>query len=104
MNARDRSQPALDDPRVIEALDEYMAALQRGQKPDRKTFLGHHADIADALAQCLDGLEFVHSAAPQLSQPSQGEPPARGAEIQPEARCWSWVQSTVQAAPADGAR
>jgi tetratricopeptide (TPR) repeat protein len=75
---------ALDDPRVIQAVEEYQAAWEAGPRPDRQAFLAGHLDIAAVLAQCLDGLEFVHSAAPQLSQSSQGQPSAAVAEIQPE--------------------
>ncbi len=57
-----------DDPRVIQALDDYLAALEGGQKPDRRVFLARHAEVAEALAKCLDGLEFVQHAAPQLDQ------------------------------------
>ena len=57
-----------DDPRVIQALDDYLAALEAGQKPDRRVFLARHAEVAEALAKCLDGLEFVQHAAPQLDQ------------------------------------
>jgi hypothetical protein len=57
-----------DDPRVIQALDDYFAALEAGQKPDRRVFLARHAEVAEALAKCLDGLEFIQKAAPQLDQ------------------------------------
>jgi serine/threonine protein kinase/Tfp pilus assembly protein PilF len=57
-----------DDPRVIQALDDYLAALEAGHKPDRRVFLARHAEVAEALAKCLDGLEFVQHAAPQLDQ------------------------------------
>jgi tetratricopeptide (TPR) repeat protein len=72
---------ALDDPRVIQAVEEYLAALERGPKPDRQEFLGRHPAIAEALAKCLDGLEFVHLAAPQLSRPSLTGPPGAAADI-----------------------
>jgi tetratricopeptide (TPR) repeat protein len=61
---------AQDDPRVIQVLDEYLSALEQGRKPDRHTFVAQHPEIAEALAKCLDGLEFVQKVAPQLSQPS----------------------------------
>jgi serine/threonine protein kinase len=54
--------PALDDPRVVEALEEYQAALEAGQKPNRQGFLARHADLAKALAECLDGMEALHVA------------------------------------------
>jgi WD40 repeat protein/serine/threonine protein kinase len=74
---------ASDDPRVIAAVEEYCAALNSGRKPDRQAFLAAHADIADALAKCLDGLEFVHAAAPRLSLFGKGASVAAGDEIRP---------------------
>jgi serine/threonine protein kinase len=54
--------PALDDPRVVAALEEYLAALEGGQKLNRQGFLARHADIAGALAECLDGMEALYGA------------------------------------------
>jgi serine/threonine protein kinase len=51
--------PALDDPRVVEALEEYLAAAEAGQPPSRQAFLARHAEIAEALAECLDGLDAL---------------------------------------------
>src|SRR6476646_9513766 len=60
---------APDDPRVVRALEEYAAALQRGERPDRAAFLaGLPAEVAATLAGCLDGLELVHAVAPELSR------------------------------------
>jgi serine/threonine protein kinase len=59
----------LEDPRVVEALDEYLAVLETGQKPSRHAFLAQYAEIADALAECLDGMEALHVA---TSSPNQG--------------------------------
>ena len=75
---------ALDDPHVIQAVEEYLAALEDGPKPDHRAFLACHPEIAEALAKCLDGLEFVHVVAPQLSSPSRGQPAAAAPEFQPE--------------------
>jgi serine/threonine protein kinase/Flp pilus assembly protein TadD len=55
-----------DDPRVIRAVEEYVAALEAGARPDRQAFLARHADLANALAGCLDGLDFIRAARPQL--------------------------------------
>jgi hypothetical protein len=62
-----RNQPLdLEDPRVIAAVEAYLAALETGHKPDRQAFLLEHADIAGVLAECLDALQFVHSVTPRL--------------------------------------
>jgi serine/threonine protein kinase len=71
-----------DDPRVIEALREYLAALEAGQRPNRREFLDRHPETARALAAALDGLEFVHSAAPQLRS-AAAPPAAAAAELSP---------------------
>jgi serine/threonine protein kinase/Tfp pilus assembly protein PilF len=56
------------DPRVTRALEEYLAALEAGRRPSRSEFLARHADIAGSLGDCLDGLEFVAAAVPELRQ------------------------------------
>ena len=62
-----QARPALpDDPRVVSAVEEYVNALEAGDRPDRQAFLARHADIADALAGCLDGLDFIYAVGPQL--------------------------------------
>lgn len=63
--------PALDDPHVAEALEQYLAALQAGQKPNRQAFLARHAEIAEALAECLDGMEVLHVAGSSSHRPAE---------------------------------
>jgi serine/threonine protein kinase len=64
------SQPlggfAQDDPRVTGALEAYLGALHAGHPVPRDEFLAQHAEIADALGECLSGLEFIQAAAAQL--------------------------------------
>jgi WD40 repeat protein/serine/threonine protein kinase len=55
-----------EDPRVIQAVEAYLAALEAGHKPDREAFLQQHTDVAGVLAECLDGLQFVRAATPRL--------------------------------------
>jgi tetratricopeptide (TPR) repeat protein/serine/threonine protein kinase len=78
------SAAGLEDPCVIRALEEYRAALEAGRKPDRDEFLARYPQIARSLAECIDGLDFVHMATPQLSQPAAADPAFPAAEIQPE--------------------
>jgi serine/threonine protein kinase len=59
-----KSLPALDDSRVIAALEEYLSAAEAGRRPDRDDFLTRHADIADPLAACIDGMEVLHGLEP----------------------------------------
>ncbi|MDX2039454.1 MAG: protein kinase [Isosphaeraceae bacterium] len=60
------SASSVDDPRVVEALEEYLALLKTGRRPSREAFLASRPAIAAELAECLDGLEFVQSAATSL--------------------------------------
>jgi WD40 repeat protein/serine/threonine protein kinase len=77
------SDPALDDPRVAQALREYQAALKAGRRLERPHFLASHPDIAEALAECLDGLELLQAAAPALRESASNAPVSAGA-FQPE--------------------
>jgi serine/threonine protein kinase/WD40 repeat protein len=63
------SAAASEDDQVIGAMHEYLAALEAGHRLDRAEFLARHAAIAGELADCLEGLEFVHAASPHLSDP-----------------------------------
>jgi WD40 repeat protein/serine/threonine protein kinase len=75
---------ALDDPRVIRAVEEYLSSLETGPKLDRQELLARYPEIAAALAKCLDGLEFVHLVAPQLSEVCPGQQLSSATDIQPE--------------------
>ena len=58
-----------DDPRVIAALEGYIEDLRNGRPPSQDEFLARHAEIADALGQCLSAVEFIQAAAVQLGGP-----------------------------------
>jgi tetratricopeptide (TPR) repeat protein/serine/threonine protein kinase len=70
-SANAAAAPGPDDPRVIAALEEYVAALQAGQAPDREAFQARHPEIAAVLADCLDGLEWMRGA-PTGPRPAVG--------------------------------
>jgi serine/threonine protein kinase len=67
----DGSDSAAQEGRLTQALEEYRALLEAGRQPDRREFLTRYADIAEALSECLAGLEFVHGVAADLSQASR---------------------------------
>ena len=56
------------------AVQEYLRELESGRRPDRRHWLDRYPDLAEALNQCLDGLELVHQAAP-LASPLSGHAP-----------------------------
>jgi serine/threonine protein kinase len=71
MNLADRDPSDLpDDPRLMQAVKEYLHQLESGRRPDRQEVLGRYPDLATPLAQCLDGLELVHRAAIQEKRSS----------------------------------
>jgi hypothetical protein len=59
-------ESAEDDPRLVEAVRQYQAALDAGGQPSKREFISRYPDIAAELAECLDGLDFLHSAVPRL--------------------------------------
>jgi WD40 repeat protein/serine/threonine protein kinase len=74
------SDPGPDDPRVIAALEEYASALRAGQAPDRESFQARHPEIAGALADCLQGLEWIQSALPRPAPAAGRSPTAAGVQ------------------------
>jgi serine/threonine protein kinase/tetratricopeptide (TPR) repeat protein len=67
-----------DDPRVIAAVEEYVSALEAGEHPNRAAFLARHADVGSVLAGCLEGLQFMRAARPELDESgtAQADPAA----------------------------
>ena len=70
-----------EDPRLVAAVQEYMAALESGRHVNRQEFVARHPDIAGKLSDCLDGLAFVHSAAARIQGPGGAH---GGASDEPE--------------------
>jgi tetratricopeptide (TPR) repeat protein len=64
--------PSTDDPRVLEAVREYLALIEAGTAPDRSAFVARHPEVAAVLSECLEGLAFVQAVAPELSHPAAG--------------------------------
>jgi serine phosphatase RsbU (regulator of sigma subunit)/serine/threonine protein kinase len=61
---------------VIAALEEYAAAVEAGQAPDRDAFQARHPEIAAILGECLDGLEWIRAAVPGPSAAAPTRDPA----------------------------
>ena len=57
---------ARDEPRVIAALETYLEAIRAGHPWSRDEFLAEHSEIAEALGECLSGLDFIQGAAGQF--------------------------------------
>jgi serine/threonine protein kinase/tetratricopeptide (TPR) repeat protein len=54
------------DPRVVRALEAYVAACERGARPNKERFLAKYPTIAPFLAECLESLECLRRAAPHF--------------------------------------
>jgi serine/threonine protein kinase len=52
-----------DDPRLLQAVQEYLEEMEAGHRPDRPDFLRRYPDLTEPLTRCLDGLDLVHQAA-----------------------------------------
>ena len=72
---------AADDPRLVEALQTYLEALEAGRPPGRREFLTRYPGIAADLEPYLAGLDLLDGAARAYSShPSAGVPAAAALE------------------------
>src|SRR5438105_2263505 len=51
---------------LADSLEEFIELVKAGKRPARDEFLARHGESAGALGDCLDGLELLMMAAPQL--------------------------------------
>jgi serine/threonine protein kinase/tetratricopeptide (TPR) repeat protein len=77
MNSQQEIRPSTDG-RLVEALDQYLAALQTGVEPDKEAFFARYPDLAEDLAQCLASLEFIRQAAVKSVSPVEAETAGEG--------------------------
>jgi serine/threonine protein kinase len=78
-----------DDPRVIAALEAYLEAAERGEKPDRRAFIERHAELAPRLAECLESLDRLADVARHFDTSrleETGPYPPSGVDVQPPGR------------------
>ena len=74
-NVRGEVVPPDADAELLAAVQEYMAEVDAGRRPNRQKFLARHAHIAGELAACIQGLSFVQSAAAQIHHADQNVAP-----------------------------
>lgn len=63
------SSESSEDPRVLDAVREYLDAIDAGHPLDRREFLNRHADIALQLEEWLGGFDFVTAATSMPATP-----------------------------------
>jgi hypothetical protein len=61
-----------DDPRLVQATQEYLEQLEAGRKPDHAAFLSRYPDLKEPLAACLDGLDLLRRANPNGLRSERG--------------------------------
>src|SRR3954451_1827406 len=66
---------------VDRAVEEYLALLETGERPDRQAFLTRYAGLGPALSKCLEALDFLRAAGPRLSDVGDALPDCAGAEL-----------------------
>lgn len=59
--------PSAEDPRLLSAVEEYLAAIESGRRPNRQEFLARYPEIANELSACLQGLAFVNAGAAHVA-------------------------------------
>ena len=62
-----------EDPRLLAAVQEYMRAVEAGERPNRKELIARNPDIATELSACLQGLMFLDGAKRQIDE-ATGKP------------------------------
>ncbi|MCH8045475.1 MAG: protein kinase, partial [Planctomycetes bacterium] len=60
--------------RLVEVLDDYLAAIANGRRPSREQLLAEHPDLRDELEACLASLDFIRQVGAK-SQPPASDPP-----------------------------
>jgi eukaryotic-like serine/threonine-protein kinase len=58
----------------VRVLEEYAAALEAGRTPDRRALQARYPEVAEALGECLEALDFVRAAAPRLKHRAAEQP------------------------------
>lgn len=56
--------PVEDDPRLLHMSRAYLADLEMGRKPDRQAYLASCPELAEALAECFDGIDLAQTLKP----------------------------------------
>jgi serine/threonine protein kinase len=63
-----------DDPRLLQAVKEYLADLEAGRRPDRHAITARYPELRSAMVPYLDALDAVHAVSPALHSRSSNRP------------------------------
>ncbi|HYH63110.1 MAG TPA: serine/threonine-protein kinase, partial [Urbifossiella sp.] len=64
---QDTPSDPLADPRVFLAIQDYQAEIDAGRRPDHAEFVSRYPAVAEQLAGCLDGFDFLRVASPRAT-------------------------------------
>jgi serine/threonine protein kinase len=76
--------PATEDPRLVHAVQDYLAEMEAGRRPDRRAFAARYPDLTEAMAPYLEALDAVHAAKPELQQSTQSRRGPAPAVVAPD--------------------
>jgi serine/threonine protein kinase len=62
-----------EDPRIVEVVQEYLSHLEKGEVPDRASYVRRYPELATAVEQCLEGLDMMHAESKRLRGRAGGE-------------------------------
>src|SRR5262245_7142723 len=62
--------PTDEDPRLMRAVQDYLADLEAGRRPSRSELAKRYPDLIADMTTYLDALDAVHAAAPLLHAPT----------------------------------
>lgn len=67
-----------EDPRILEVLQDYLAAIEQGRMPDREEYIARYPEISAAVALCLGGLDLVRTNLPARQSTPSADGPSAG--------------------------
>jgi serine/threonine protein kinase len=83
--AADEAPPAgSEDPRIAQVMEEYLSALEAGERPRPEAFAARYPDLVPELIRALEGLEFLRNAASQMHRSVAGGEPDGGDAGEPD--------------------
>src|SRR6516165_6481665 len=79
MTTRSHPPASASEARLVQALDDYLAALEAGDAPDKDAFLARYPELAEDLVACLASLDFIRRASVKAAPGPQESAPPEGA-------------------------
>ncbi len=78
---------AFDDPRIVQHVKDYLAAVEEGSRPNLQELVAQYPEMADELTACLKGLDFVCRVVPHVRQQAAAAVEVDSADFHAPAVC-----------------